>query len=163
MTVVAAGALTNTGAIDAAARLELQGGAIANSGQVAQHDGAGAALNAGGRIGNSGSIVSAGALELRGSDIADNNGVLQATGELRLQAGAVSLAGTSMASAAGVRISATGGPLAAAGTRVRAASWTSLPAARWTPPAATGRSAAMRTCAAHRSPTAAGPCWRMAG
>jgi filamentous hemagglutinin len=120
--VVAAGTLGNAGVIEAAGRLALQGGALANTGTITQHDSAGATLRAAGQFSNSGSIRSAGVLDIGAADIADTGGALQSTGELRLQAGAVSLSGTLLASDATVRMAAIGGRLVAAGTRVRAAS-----------------------------------------
>ena len=116
----AAGTLANTGIIDAAARLDMRGDSIANSGSITQHDGAGATLNASGQFSNSGSIQSAGALGISAGDMTDNAGLLRSAGELRLQAGTVSRTGTQLASDAAVRIDASSGRLAAAGTRVRA-------------------------------------------
>lgn len=120
ITLNAGGTLTNTGAIDAATRLDMRGDSITNTGSITQHDGARATLNASGQFSNSGSIQSAGALGIGAGDMTDNAGVLRSAGELRLQAGTVSLTGTQLASDAAVRIDASSGRLAAAGTRVRA-------------------------------------------
>jgi filamentous hemagglutinin len=120
ISVTAAGALANTGALDAGARLDLHAFALANAGSIAQRNADGASLSATGRFSNSGSIYGAGALDIAGATIVDTGGSLQASGPLRLLGGSIALDGTHIATDASAVIAASAGPLAARNTQLRA-------------------------------------------
>ena len=127
--ITAAGSLANHGMLDAKEQLTLQAAAIGNSGTIAQRGTQGAMLNATGGLTNTGTLYSAGNLTANAGSIHDSQGTLLAGGELQLQAGNMTLAGTRLASDRNVTLSATTGNLDARASSIQSGGNLALSAA----------------------------------
>jgi filamentous hemagglutinin len=128
--LTAAGALDNSGTVDAAGVLVVQAGSVNNQGNLIQRDsGSTANVRSEGAFNNSGVIYSAGDLAVSGQTVSDDHGTFLAEGRLDVSGPQVFLHGTQMAAGNDLAVAATAGELNATATQITAGGQVRLEAA----------------------------------